>query len=204
MILCSQVPVDVPYSLGVNLAVEGASLRPLRACRQNALTNLSHSSLSSLQLKKIPRSSSLESSKVSDSCQPGKERKSKKKKGNKKRQMTATAPDKGQEQSAGDHKTSCARRSLRQPVYGQPLVTSKRNLGLSASNAALIPLNLSLSLTPPHSTLQNQCTPGHRSHISGFSPLQTAIPHPSRMSVRLHPPVRLPLPALEVFQFPLG
>lgn len=199
--------MDVPYSQGVNLAVEGASLRPPRACRQNALTNLSHSNLSSQQLKKIHTSSSLESSKVSDSCQWGKERTSKKKRGNKKRRTASTAPDKGQEQSAGDPKTSCAHRSLRQPVYGQPLVKLKRNsqsLGLSASKAALIPLNLSLSLTAPHSALQNQCTPGHRSHNSGSSQLQTAIPHPNRMSGRLHPPFRLPLPALEVLQSPLG
>lgn len=186
--------------------MEGASLRPPRACRQNALTSLSHPALSSQQLKKIHRSSSLESSKVSDSCQSGKERKSKKKRGNKRRQMASTAPEKGQEQSAGDHKTSCAHRSLRQPVYGQPLVKSKRNsqsLGLSVSKAALIPLNFSFSLTPRHSTLQSQHTPGHRSHISGSIQLQTAIQHPNRISVRLHPPLRLPLPALEVLPFPL-
>lgn len=186
--------------------MEGASLRPPRACRQNAPTSLSHSDLSSQQLKKLHGSSSLESSKVSDLCQSGKERKSKKKRGNKKRQAASTAPERGQEQSAEDHKTSCSRRSHSQPVYAQPLVELKRNsqsLGLSASKAALIPLNLSLSLTPHHSTLQSQRTPPHRSHVSGSIQLQTAIQHPSRMSVPLHPPLRLPLPALEVLPFPL-
>lgn len=204
--LCFQVPVEVPYSLGVNLAVEGASLRPPRACRQHVLTSLSHSHLSSQQLRKLHRSSSVESSKVSDSCRSGKERKSKKKRGSKKRQTASAAPERGQEQSAEDQKTSCTFGSLRQAVYEGPLGKSKRNsqtLGFSASKAALIPLNFSLSLTPRHSALQSQRKPGHRSHISGSIQLQTAIHHPNRTSVRLHPPLRLPLPSLEVLPFPL-
>lgn len=183
--------------------MEGASLRPPRACRQSAVTSLSHSELSSRQLKKIHRSPSLESSK--DLCQSGKERKSEKKRGNKKRQTASTVPEEGQEQSAGERKTCrCARRPLRHPVYGQPLVKSKRNsqsLSLSASKAALIPLNLSFSLTPRHSTLQSQRTTGTRSHISGCIQLQTDIHH-NRVSVPLHPPLRLPLPAMEVLPFP--
>lgn len=196
--------MDVPYSLGVNLAVEGASLRPPRACRHNALVSLSHSDLSSQQLRKVQRSSSLESSKVSESCQSGKERKSKKKRGNKKRQTASAAPEKRQEQSAADHGTVCARRPLRQPLY-EHAFKSKRNsqsLGLSASKAALIPFNLSLSLTPRHNTPQSQRTLGRRSHISGSIPLRTAGQHP-RVSAPLHPPLRPPLPALEVLPFPL-
>lgn len=185
--------------------MEGASLQPPGACRQNALTSLSHSDLSAQQLNNIHRSSSLEPSRVSDYYQSGKERKSKKKRGNKKRQMASTA-EKGREQSAEDHKSSCARRSLCQHVYAQPLVKAKRNsqsLGLGASKAAVIPLNLSFSLTPHHSTLHSQRALRHRSHISGSIHLQTAIQHPNRMSAPLHPPLRLPLPALEVLPFPL-
>lgn len=186
--------------------MEGASLRPPRACRPIVLASLSHSDLSSHQLRKLHRSSSQESSKVPDPCQPGKERKSKKKRGNKKRQTASAAPERRQEQSAGDQKTSCTFGSLRQPVYERPPGRSKRSsqsLGFSASKAALIPLNFSLSLTPPHSTSQSQRKPGHRSHVSGSIQLQTAIQHPSRTSVRVHPPLRLPLPTLEVVPFPL-
>lgn len=186
--------------------MEGASLRPPRACRQTGLTNLSHSDLSSRQFQKVHRSSSLESYKVSDSCQSGKKRKSKKKRGNIKRQMASTSPEKGQEQRVGDHKASCAGRSLRCTVYGQSSVESKRIsrcLGLHASKTALIPLNLSFSLSPPHSTLPSQCTLGHRSHISGSIPLPTAIQHHNRMSAQLHPRLRLPLPSLEVLPYHL-
>lgn len=186
--------------------MEGASVRPPRACRPIVLASLSHSDLSSHQLRKLHRSSSQESSKVPDPCQPGKERKSKKKRGSKKRQTASAAPERGQEQSAGDQKTSCTFGSLRQPVYERPPGRSKRSsqsLGFSASKAALIPLNFSLSLTPPHSTSQSQRKPGHRSHVSGSIQLQAAIQHPSRTSVRVHPPLRLPLPTLEVVPFPL-
>lgn len=205
-LLSSQVPFEVPYSLGVNLAVEGAPLRPPRACRQTALTNLSHSDLSSQQLQKIHRSSSLESYKVSDSCQSGKKRKSKKKRGNKKRQMASTSPEKGQEQRVGDHTASCASRSLRSTVSGQSSVESKRIsqcLGFHASKTALIPLNLSFSLSPHHSTLPNQRTSGHRSHISGPIPHPTAFQHHNRMSAQLHPRLRLPLPSLDVLPYHL-
>lgn len=186
--------------------MEGAPLRPPRARRQTAIPSRSHSDLSSQQLQKMHRSSSLESSKVSDSCQSGKQRKSKKKRGNKKRHPASTSPEKGQEQSAGDLKTSCARRSLRCPIYGPLLVESKRNsqsLGLGAGKAALIPLNLSFSLTTHHRTVQSQRTAGHRSHISGSIPLQTAIQHQNRMSAQLHSPLRLPLPTLEVLPYHL-
>lgn len=205
-LLSFQVPVEVPYSLGVNLAVEGAPLRPPRACRQTALTNLLHSDLSSQQLQKVHRSSSLESYKVSDSCQSGKKRKSKKKRGSKKRQMASTSPEKGQEQRVGDHKASCAGRSLRCTVYGQSSVESKRIsqcLGLHASKTALIPLNLSFSLSPHHSTLPSQRSLGHGSHISGSIPLPTAVQHHNRMSAQLHPRLRLPLPSLEVLPYHL-
>lgn len=205
-LLSSQVPVEVPYSLGVNLAVEGAPLRPPRACRQTALTSLSRSDLPSQQLQKVHRSSSLESYKVSHSCQSGKERKSKKKRGNKKRQPASTSPGKGHEQSPADHKASCVGRSLHCTVYGQPLVESKRNsqgLGLSASKTALIPFNLSFSLSPRRSTLPRQRTLGPGSQIPGSIPLPTAIQHHNRMSAQLHPRLRLPLPALEILPYHL-
>ncbi|TNM89014.1 hypothetical protein fugu_005268 [Takifugu bimaculatus] len=205
-LICKQVPVEVPYSLGVNLAVEGAPLRPPRACRQTALTNLPHSDLTSQQLKEEHRSSSLESYKVSDSCQSGKKRKSKKKRGNKKRQMASTSPEKGPEQRGGDHKASCAGRSLRCTVYGQSSGESKRIsqcLGLHDSKTALIPLNLSFSLSPHHSTLPSQRPLGQRSHISGSIPLPTPIQHHNRMSAPLHPRLRLPLPSLEVLPYHL-
>lgn len=184
------------------MAVEGASLRAPGACRQNAVNSLPCYDLSSQQFKKIHRSAILQPSNVADSCQSGKERKSKKKRGNKKRQTASTAA----EQGAGDHKTSCARRSLRQAVCGQSLVKSKthsQSLGLSTSKAALVPLNISLSLSLHHSTSQSQRTLGHRSHISGSIQLHTATQHSNRMYGRLHPPLRLPLPASEVFPFPL-
>lgn len=198
--------MEVPYSLGVNLAVEGAPLRPARARRQAELTSMSHSDLPSQQLRIMHRSSSLESSRVSDSCRSGKERKSKKKRGNKKRQPASTCPEKGQERSAGAHKTPSARRSICCPVYGRQLVESKRNsqsLSLSTRKAALVPLNLSFSLTPRHGAEQSRRTSGHRSHLSGSIPPQAAIQHPNRMSAQLRPPLRLPLPALEVLPYHL-
>lgn len=204
--LCSQVPVDVPCSLGVNLAVEGASLRPSRAWAQKALASPSHSDPSAQQRRRIQRPSSLEGSKVSGSCRSGKERRSKKRRGNKKRQTASAAPENRREQSAGGHETACARRSLRQPVQERPLVKSNRNLeslAPNASKAALTPFNLSLFPTPHHSTSQSQRTQGRRSHISGSVPLSTAVQQPSGMSAPLHPPRRLPLPALEVLPYPL-
>lgn len=205
-LLCSQGPVEVPYSLGVNLAVEGAPLRPPRARRHAALTSLSHSDLPSQQLRKVHRISSLESCRVSDSCRSGKERRSKKKRGNKKRQPTSTCPETGQERSAGAHKTSSARGSLCCPVNGHPLVDSRGNpqtLSPSSSKAALVPLNLSFSLTPRHSAEQSRRTSGRRSRISGSIPLQAAVQHHNRMSAQLRPPLRLPLPALEVLPYHL-
>uniref|UniRef100_A0A3B4Z6N6 Tubulin monoglycylase TTLL3-like n=1 Tax=Stegastes partitus TaxID=144197 RepID=A0A3B4Z6N6_9TELE len=203
-----QAAVEVPQYVGVNLLVEGASIRRSRPLL-NRQTVASDTPLIDLFPSDQP---STEETKhkplgqkphtVAAFCRSGKENQETK------RQLTSTCPKRECEMRAAVQNTSCVRRSSRSLACEQSLVVHSepqrkaRRLGLSfrANGTTLVPRSLSFSLSPPHSKSEGkpQFTAGSGSRISrSFLPQTTFAPR-HRISKQAFPSFQGPLPSLEV------
>lgn len=205
-----QAAVEVPQYLGVNLLVEGATIKRSRHYRQSFISNspLPHQvhpeQLSQAVAEPRHKQFSQKPHAVADFPLLGKESQVKKS------QMTSTCPKREHDRKAERQNTCPVRKSCRsvaceQPasVHTEPQKKAQR-LGLRrrVSGATLVPRSLSFSLDPACCTSEgkHQSIHHHASHTSKSFLSQRSSEPQHKISSRVFPSLQGPLPTLEIFQ----
>ncbi|XP_058488464.1 tubulin monoglycylase TTLL3 [Solea solea] len=171
-IIYKQTAVEVPHYVGMNLLVEGASVRRSRPLlRAFPAIQFSSDRTSPIEVKTRHKSSHQKTHAVAVSNHAGKENQTAE---DTKGQLTSTSPKKMQRK--------------------------EQRLRLSANRATLVPRSLSFSLSSPHSMLhcKSQAGRGQASHITRFFLPQTISEAQHKTSTQVFPSLQGPLPTLEI------